>query len=129
MKRASTLFMCALSVVLSAKAQGDLAYMPAIAPERTADDASIEMHETSEPGIVRFAMPPGTHRVDLLNAQGNVIEQLSDIEVNAFDINRLRAGTWTLRAHTPAGIRVRRFVVHHQNGQHWVNEVKTAQRR
>jgi hypothetical protein len=110
-------------------AQGDMAYMPKSAPARTADDSAIEMHETSEAEVVRFSMPPGTTRVDLLNAQGNVVSQLSDLELNAFDVSRLKPGTWTLRAHTASGLRIRRFVVHLNEGRHWVQEVTTAKRR
>lgn len=121
---AATLF--SFSAVL---AQEDLAYMPTSAPARTADDETIQLWETEEPGIVRFSLPLGTHRVDLINAQGKVVEQLSSSDVEAFDLARLRPATWTLRAHTAQGFRVRRFVVHHGERANWVVEAAPRSRR
>lgn len=113
----------------NALAQGDLAYMPAAPPARTADDAAIALHETGEPGTVRFDLPAGTYLVDLLNGQGKVAGQLSEAEWERFDLARIRPGTWTLRAHTPQGFRVRRFVVHQREGRAWVVEAQPPARR
>lgn len=120
--RAPALFCALLGLAGGARAQGDLAYMPATAPARTADDEAIRLFETDAPSVVRFSLPPRTYQVDLLNAQGNVAGQLSQAELEAFDLAQLKPGTWTLRAHTPQGFRVRRFVVHQREGRNWVVE-------
>ncbi|MBK8227131.1 MAG: hypothetical protein IPK70_08130 [Flavobacteriales bacterium] len=117
----------ALALAASSKgalAQGDLAYMPITAPAMTADDERIAMLETNDPDIVEMRFPPGTYRVDLLNANGNVVEQFEASERMDFDLSEVRTGTWTLRACTPLGFRVRRFVVHQRAGRNWIVEAQ-----
>ncbi|MFZ1691769.1 MAG: hypothetical protein WAT74_01120 [Flavobacteriales bacterium] len=113
----------------SAWGQGDLAYMPKAAPALTADDERISMMDTDDPSIVQLHFPPGTYRVDLLNSGGSVVDQYEAAERMEFDVSELRPGTWTLRACTPQGFRVRRFVVHHRNGQNWVVESQPTPRK
>ncbi len=127
--RSTALFLALACLAPMARAQGDLAYMPAAAPHRTADDEVIRLFETESPAIVRFSLPASTYMVDLLNAQGNVVEQLVKEDLEAFDITRLKPGTWTLRAHTPQGFRVRRFVVHQREGRNWVVEAAAPPKR
>lgn len=123
MLRETVLIAAAMLTVCHCRAQADdMAYMPRVAPARTADDAVITMHETDTPGVVAFRLPAETYRVDLLNGQGRVVESMLPDAVGAFDLERLRPGTWTLRAHTPAGMRVRRFVVSSRNGLNWAVE-------
>ncbi len=102
----------------------DFAYVPKEAPERTADDVAIGFKDTEEPGVVAIALPAGTYGVDLLNASGNVERELTSDEFSRLDLRALRAGTWTLRAHSPNGLHVRRFVVLGRGGTVWVNPRK-----
>lgn len=112
-----------------ASAQGDLAYMPKTAPAMTADDERIVMTETEDPERVELQLPPGTFQLDLINSAGNVVEQYDAADRMGFDLAGLRPGTWTLRARTPHGFRVRRFVVHNREGQNWVVEARPVPRR
>lgn len=112
-----------------ASAQDDLAYMPKAAPALTADDERISMTDTDDPSIVQLHFPADTYRVDLLNSTGSVVDQYDAAERMEFDVSELRPGTWTLRACTPQGFRVRRFVVHHRNGQNWVVESQPTPRK
>lgn len=106
----------------------DLAYVPTEAPARTADDATIVFRDTPEPGIVDVLLPRGTYQVDLLNAGGTVVHQLEPEAAAHLDLRTLRPGTWTVRAHGMAGIRVRRFVVLGQGGTLWVNQRQPPRR-
>ncbi|HRD51302.1 MAG TPA: hypothetical protein PKY96_01510 [Flavobacteriales bacterium] len=112
-----------------ASAQGDLAYMPKAAPVLTADDERISMSDTDDPNIVHLHFPAATYRVDLLNSTGSVVDQFDAAEHMEFNVSELRPGTWTLRACTPQGFRVRRFVVHNRNGQNWVVESQPTPRK
>jgi hypothetical protein len=94
-----------------ARAQGELAYVPRSAPAYTADDARIAVSEADEAGHLRVSLPTGTWQLDLLNARGNVVERLAPDEALNLHAARLKPGTWTLRAHTPSGLLVRRMVV------------------
>lgn len=123
---------CALLVLLVPIAaigqSDDLAYVPAEAPARTADDATIGFKDTSEPGLVTLELPAATYRVDLLNASGNVVSELHPEAGFQLDLRSLRAGTWTVRAHAPGGMHVRRFVVLGKSGALWVNQPQRARR-
>lgn len=88
-----------------------IAYVPSTPPERTADDLRITFLEPVVPGLVEVALPPGTDRVDLLNARGKVKRSHLASTVEQLDLRKLRRGTWTLRAHTSKGMVVRRFFV------------------
>lgn len=129
MKRALLFLLPLFAACLMAHAQGDLAYMPKAAPSATADDARITMIETEEEGIVELVLPSGTFRIDLLNAFGNVVDRLDPTEAARFDLRQLKPGTWTLRACTPQGFRVRRFVVHQREGSNWVVEATAPPKR
>lgn len=98
----------------------DIAYVPKAALERTADDIRISFRDLAELGMVELVLPPGTFQVDLLNAQGNVVREMA--QEPTFDLRNLRPGTWTVRAHCPSGIRVRRFVVLGRGGTMWVDQ-------
>ncbi|MBK9175974.1 MAG: T9SS type A sorting domain-containing protein [Flavobacteriales bacterium] len=107
----------------------DIAYMPREAPARTADDTGIGFQETSVPGVADLALPLGTYLVDILNAQGNVIEQFAPAAQSSIDLRGMKPGTWTLRAHTEHGIRVRRFVIVGRGGTLWVRQPVVPARR
>lgn len=129
MKRVlATLLPCFAAMHL-AQAQSDLAYMPKAAPPATADDGRITMLETAEEGVVSLVVPSSTFRIDLLNAFGNVVDRLDPSESAHFDLRQLRPGTWTLRACTPEGYQVRRFVVHQREGSNWAVEATAPPRR
>lgn len=129
MKRVLLTVVPLFTLSLMALAQADLAYMPKAAPPATADDARITMLETEEEGIVELVLPSGTFRIDLLNAFGNVVDRFDPAEAARFDLRQLKPGTWTLRACTPQGFRVRRFVVHQREGSNWVVEATAPPKR
>jgi hypothetical protein len=123
----------ALAVILSMGVRAwaqtdDLAYVPREVPERTADDVAIDLVRTTEPGIVDINLPVGTQRVDLLNATGKVMLALDLSVPPQLDLTSLRPGTWTIRAHSTHGVRVRRFVVLGNNSTMWA-EQKNPRRR
>lgn len=107
----------------------DIAYVPREAPARTADDTGIDFQETAVPGVADLLLPIGTYQVDLLNAQGKVIEQFAPATQSSIDMRGLKPGTWTLRAHTEHGLRVRRFVVLGRGGTIWVRQPAVPARR
>ncbi|MBP6574921.1 MAG: hypothetical protein KA230_10755 [Flavobacteriales bacterium] len=115
------LFACSLAGMANAQSE-DIAYVPREAPARTADDVSIGFRDTAEPGIVDLALPAGTYQVDLLNAGGAVVQELDPEEATHLDLRALKAGTWTVRAHSHNGMHVRRFVVLGRGGTLWVNQ-------
>lgn len=106
----------------------DLAYVPREVPERTADDGTIDLIRTPEPGIVDLQLPVGTNSADLLNAAGNVVLTLDLSIPPRLDLKTLRQGTWTIRAHTSDGARVRRFLVLGNNSTMWTGQKKTRTR-
>ena len=130
MEMLRTLLCVLLVIALSgANAQsGDLiAYVPAQAPERTADDMRITFLDPVVPGLLDVALPQGTHRVDLLNAKGKVKKSHHSTTTQQLDLRKLRRGTWTIRAHTQKGMVVRRFFVMGHGRVLW--ELPTSGRR
>jgi hypothetical protein len=106
----------ALVLILSAdlangQADDRLAYLPSKAITRTADDIRIGFRESAVPGIVELELPPGTWRVDILDTRGELDHTLEGRDLNTLDLGGLAKGTWTMRAHTPEGYSVRRFIV------------------
>jgi hypothetical protein len=97
----------------SAIGQADerVAYLPANAIARTADDISIGFRESAVPGVVELELPRGTWRVDILDTRGELDHTLEGRDLNILDLSTLAKGTWTMRAHTPEGYSVRRFIV------------------
>ncbi len=128
MLRPAILLLAAITATSTVAQNEDLAYVPTEAPARTADDATIVFRDTPEPGIVDVVLPRGTYQVDLLNAGGTVVHQLEPEAAEHLDLRTLRPGTWTVRAHVVAGIRVRRFVVLGQGGTLWVNQRQPLRR-
>lgn len=126
------LFITVTFVLLFQRSNGqydDIAYMPREASSGTADDTSIGFADTTVPGVVELELPPATTGIDLLNAQGTVVRELADSPRRTLDLRELRPGTWTLRAHTPTGIRVRRFLVLSRGGMRWVRQAAMPVRR
>ena len=115
------LFACSLAGIVHAQSE-DIAYVPREAPARTADDVSIGFRDTDEPGIVDLMLPSTTYKVDLLNASGSVVHELDAAHASHLDLRTLKAGTWTVRAHSNKGMHVRRFVVLGRGGTLWVNQ-------
>ncbi len=109
----ATLLISCLFLILVSKAQTDemIAYVPAKAPSRTADNTKITFLDPVVPGVLELSLPDGTRRVDLLNARGKVKATHEGSSMQQIDLRKLRRGTWTLRAHTRSGMMVRRFLV------------------
>lgn len=110
-----------LGCVTLAHAQSEerYAYVPSRPIERTADDANMGFRSSSVPGMLEMAVPKGTSQVDILNARGKVIHSYTQEEIDVLDLGTLSRGTWTLRAHTPHGFSVRRFVVMQPGAVAW----------
>ncbi|MBK7383204.1 MAG: T9SS type A sorting domain-containing protein [Flavobacteriales bacterium] len=107
----------------------DIAYVPREAPERTADDAGIDLRKTDEAGVMDLVIPAGTRQVDLINASGNVVWSMPATTTPQLDLRELRTGTWTIRAHTDQGARVRRFLVLGNSGTMWTDQVRRPARK
>lgn len=103
--------MLSFSNALCAQTDDRVAYLAPRPIARTADNHELGFRNGAVPGMVEFSMPIGTHRVDILNAKGNVIRSLALDEIASLHLGELAKGTWTLRAHTPEGLSIRRFVV------------------
>ncbi len=110
---AISILIATLSVGRSSAQSTDdrVAYVPRKAPARTADDLRINFLEPVVPGEIELGLPEGTYRLDLLNARGKVKQTRSIGELETINVKKLSRGTWTVRAHTPAGMVVRRFFV------------------
>lgn len=108
-----------LVVVLCAQSDDRFAYVPARTVPRTADSEGMGFRSTAVPGVLEMALPAGTDRVDILNARGNVVRSMDHSELSDLDLGSLARGTWTLRAHTPNGFSVRRFVVMQPGSVAW----------
>ena len=110
-----------LGYATAAQAQSEehYAYVPSRPIERTADDANMGFRSSSVPGMLEMAVPKGTSQVDILNARGKVVHSYMQEEIEVLDLGTLSRGTWTLRAHTPHGFSVRRFVVMQPGAVAW----------
>lgn len=100
-----------ISGAMNAQSDEMIAYVPSKAPTRTADNTKITFLDPVVPGVMELSLPEGTRRVDLLNARGKVKATHEGPTMQQIDLRKLRRGTWTLRAHTPDGMMVRRFLV------------------
>jgi len=109
----------ALVAVLCAQSDERYAYVPTRAVPHTADDEGMGFRSTAVPGVLEMALPAGTERVDILNARGNVVRTMAYGELSDLDLGSLARGTWTLRAHTPHGFSIRRFVVMQPGNVAW----------
>jgi hypothetical protein len=108
----SALLLAILSCGVSmAQSEEQVAYVATRTVTRTADDPELGFRSGAVAGSVEFAVPKGTHRVDVLNARGNVVRTLFMDEVAGLKLGDLSRGTWTLRAHTASGLSIRRFIV------------------
>lgn len=113
--------LCSWSLVALLCAQTDdrYAYVPTRAVPQTADNEGMGFRTTAVPGVLEMALPAGTERVDILNSRGNVVRSMDHTELSDLDLGSLARGTWTLRAHTPNGFSVRRFVVMQPGSVAW----------
>lgn len=93
--------------------------MPVRHIDRTADAAEIVLTSTDRSGFYRVSVPAGTIAVDVLNARGQRVEPQPHIENGLIDIRGLRASTYTIRAHTDRGIRIRRFALMGEGASLW----------
>lgn len=98
-------------VLAHAQADGLVAYVPRTPIARTADDTRVSFVESAVPGQMEAILPLDANRVDLLNSRGNIHRTYGSTEIENLELNKLRAGTWTLRVHTSGGMLVRRFAI------------------
>lgn len=103
-----------------AQAQDELvAYVPRRAPVHTADSEEIAIIGSDSAGIYRFKVPEGTYAVDLLTAHGKRLDHQPAIANGTVDVREMKPGTYTLRAHTYEGIRIRRFALLRRGSATW----------
>lgn len=103
-----------------AQAQEELvAYVPRRAPVHTADTENIAIIGSDSAGVYRFAIPEGTYAIDLLTAHGKRLEPQPPISNGTVDVRGLKPGTYTVRAHTFEGIRIRRFALLRRANTTW----------
>ncbi len=121
------LFHCTGTAV---RAQSDdkIAYVPSRPIARTADYQGLGLKDGTAPGIVEFQLPQGTYQVDLINSRGKVKHSRSGSTLEQLDLGSLKPGTWTLRAHTGEGMRVKRFVVMQRGRIAWSVPTKVKAR-
>lgn len=121
MELRTALVACAMILTYTAIAQSEerIAYVPLRAVEHTADNEAMGFRTGAVGGLLEMSVPSGTRRVDILNAKGNVVRSFEQDEVSDLDLGSLARGTWTLRAHTPNGFSVRRFVVMQPGSVAW----------
>lgn len=119
--------LCSNSMV--AQADGMVAYVPTKPLPRTADDGRIGFAESAVAGKVEAILPVDAFQADILNVRGNVKRSYSTSELASLSLGDLRPGTWTLRVHTPEGLRVRRFVIMERGKVVWSPEGVVKRRR
>ena len=88
-----------------------IAYVPKKNIERTADSEAIILTSTDQPGIYGLTLPEGTISIDVLDNRGDLLTEVPLISDGRLDVRGLRASTYTIRAHTAHGIRIRRFAL------------------
>jgi hypothetical protein len=103
----------------TAQADGLVAYVPEKPIERTADNERIGFMDGAVAGKLEAIIPPGSERIDLLNARGNVKKTYSGSAMDDLSLGDLRPGTWTLRVHRQGSILIRRFVVMERGAILW----------
>jgi len=103
-----------------AQAQDEaVAYVPRRGPVHTADSEDIAIIGSGAAGIYRFTVPEGTYEVDLLTAQGKRLDPQPPVANGTVDIRGMKPGTYTVRAHTFDGIRIRRFALLRRASSAW----------
>jgi hypothetical protein len=111
---------CLLFIAEVALAQDELiAYVPRKHIERTADENTIQLTSTTTPGVYQLALPEGTLFVDVLDPRGSPLSPQPPMSEGTIDVRGLRASTYTLRAHTSTGIRIRRFALMGEGASLW----------
>lgn len=101
------------SIVHSVHAQSeDMAFQGGRSSLPEHDDrGTLAMERGHELGALGLKLPEGTYAMDILDKRGRVVQRLHGPEMRALAISELQPGTWTLRASTPNGYSLRRFVV------------------
>jgi hypothetical protein len=94
-----------------AQSDEQTAYVPSRPPANEASANELGFQTGSGSDRMQLDLPAGTWQVDILNSKGSVVRTLTTTELDNMDLDDLGKGTWTLRAHTPEGLSVRRFVV------------------
>lgn len=111
-----------------AQADDKIAYVPTRPLARTADAQTVRIMDGAVPGVMELKLPESTYQVDLINSRGKVKFRHSGHSLQQLDLGSLRPGTWTLRAHTTEGMRVKRFVVMQHGKVAWSVPTKLKKR-
>jgi hypothetical protein len=114
------LFLTLLLGVGTVRAQDDLvAYVPKRNISRMADSETITLTSTGQHGIYRLTVPSGTVTIDVLDARGEKLLRQPPIENGILNVRALKASTYTIRAHSPSGISIRRFALMGRGASLW----------
>ncbi len=126
MRGISLLLLLALPFIGRAQFVDDVAYVPRSAPARTADDTRLGITSGAVPGSLDLQLPRGTEAVVLLNGRGDVEHILPPDQWDRLPVDRLRPGTWTLRASVNGRFLLRRFLVLGNGHSTWLPDAVRA---
>ena len=96
-----------------------VAYVPKGHIDRAADTEDITLTSTDRHGLYAISLPAGTLHVDMLDSRGQRLTTQPLLVDGILDVRSLRASTYTLRAHTRNGIRIRRFALMGRGASLW----------
>lgn len=117
--RPGFVMMLLLITGLSAAQEGLVAYVPKQRIAHSADSQEIGLTSTSEQGVYAVQLPNDTYKVDMLDERGDLLMQQPSFIEGRLDIRGMKAATYTLRAHTHKGIRIRRFALLGKGSSLW----------
>ena len=129
MRRTLTLLLISIPFVIQAQSSEDMAYLPRQAATHTADTERVGFSESAVAGSVDLILPTGTDRVDLLNGRGDVVNIFEKGELERLALDRLKPGTWTIRAHVGSRLLIRRFLVIGEGQVAWIPNQEQVRRR
>lgn len=124
-----SIFLLLISLQYAIGQDDAIAYATRSPRDRMADSGSVGFTEGPVSGTVDLMVPDGTHRIDLLDANGNVRFTFDPLTQSTLDLDRLRTGVWSIRAHGPNGILVRRFVMEGNGNVRWLSYPRLAKVR
>lgn len=111
MRRTLAMLVITIPLAIQAQSSEDMAYLPRHATAHTADHEGVGFSESAVPGSVDLVLPAGTDKMDLLNGRGDIVQVFEQQQLECLALDRLKPGTWTLRAHVGDHLLVRRFQV------------------
>jgi len=129
MRRTLVILVIAIPIAIQAQSTEDMAYLPRHTAAHTADHEGVGFSESAVAGSVDLVLPSGTDKVDLLNGRGDIEQVFEHQQLERLALDRLRPGTWTLRAHVGDRLLVRRFLVIGVGQVAWIPDQRKVRRR